>query len=197
MTPQDNREAAARPATTKNTKRAPRAPRKPNHLTVVTVTANDLAALNPEIEAEFSEPAIGANAEITTEPAVEVAEAAGPMTALEVAHEAARQEYLAGRITRGGYYKAVKALRGEYRDTLADKKRADKFESLRVISEAAYAEVAARGGNATAPKARTKQADLVAKITAKIAANEAANAKLKADLAALVGTLNDQSGVPV
>jgi hypothetical protein len=191
MTPQD-RKAAARPATTK---RAPRAPRKPNHLTVVTVTADDLAALNPEISAEPAaaytpNPAIAAALQAEPHTGAEAAPAqdqpAGP-TALENAHEAARLEFLAGRITRGAYYRTVKALRGEYRDLANPTERAAKFESLRVVSESAYAEVAARGGNAAAPKARSKQADPVARLTAKIAANEAANAKLKADLAALVG----------
>jgi hypothetical protein len=105
-------------------------------------------------------------------------------TALENAHEAARLEFLAGRISRGRYYQAVKALRGAYRELANASERAAKFESLRVVSEAAYADVAGRG-TGTAGPARSKQADLVAKL----AANEAANVKLKADLAALAGTL--------
>jgi hypothetical protein len=178
----------------------------------VTVTADDLAALNPEISAEPAaayapNPAIAAALQAEPHTGAEAAPAAtaAPQdqpagsvtpTALENAHEAARLEFLAGRITRGAYYKTVKALRGAFRDLANPTERAAKFESLRVVSESAYAEVAARGGNATAPKARSKQADPVAKLTAKIAANEAANAKLKADLAALVGTLNHQPGVP-
>jgi hypothetical protein len=234
MTPQDNREAADRRVKT------PRAPRKPanpaaparnlrivgpKEPTVVTVTAADLAALNPEIEADAPaetiaepaaaytpNPAIAAAlqaeaytgteaAPAATAPQDQPAElAAGSMTttdALENAHEAARLEFLAERISRGRYYQAVKALRGAYRDLANPAERAAKFETLRVISEAAYAEVLGHGNGTAAGPARSKQADLVAKLTAKIAANEAANAKLKADLAALVGTLNHQSGVPV
>jgi hypothetical protein len=195
---------------------------------VITVTAADLAELNPELEPEFSEPAIGSTqpeapvaaytpnpaiaaaltAEVGTgitpepvapKPAVKIEPAAPAkpvkLTAttarLEAAAEAARLEFLAEKITRGRYYQAVKALRGAYRDNLSGKILSDRMEALRVISEAAYAEVLARG-NAPTRKASTKpatastkQADPAAKLTAKLAAAEATTAKLKADLEAL------------
>jgi hypothetical protein len=165
-----------------------------------------MIAMNPEIAAALTaEPHTGIEASPPAAPVkrtrkgaagILVAAADGKLESAPAAPtdreqnaELRRLDFLAGKITRGAYYQAVKALRGEYRERLNGKELADKMESLRVISEAAYAKMA--GTAAPTRAGRGKQADPAAKLAAtaaKLAAAEAHTAKLKADLEALAAT---------